>query len=275
MKTILVDDMLLDLKLFELKCADMPDFEIVGKFTDPAEAVAYASSHEVDFALLDIDMPGMDGIELARRLREMRADIIIVFATAHTKYAVEAIRMKADYILFKPFDREDIADVLERAKLLHGRQRKRIYFHTFGVFDMLVDSQPVHFRSAKAKELMALCVFRDGCVVSIHEIIEYLWGEDADVDTDKTGYRRTIKELTDTLREVKAEEILQRERGSCRARMELAASDYRDFMNGDAAACCLFQGSYMQQYCWAESAIYALQERKEIMLARQTGRPAE
>ena len=33
MKTILVDDMLLDLQLFELKCADMPDFEIVGKFT--------------------------------------------------------------------------------------------------------------------------------------------------------------------------------------------------------------------------------------------------
>jgi two-component SAPR family response regulator len=138
MKTILVDDMLLDLQLFELKCRDMPDFEIVGKFTDPNEAVAYARSHEVDFALLDIDMPGMDGIELARKLRELRSDVIIVFATAHTKFAVEALRMKADYMIFKPFDREDIADVLERAKLLHGRQRKRYYFHTFGVFDMMV-----------------------------------------------------------------------------------------------------------------------------------------
>ena len=39
MKTILVDDMLLDLQLFELKCADMPDFEIVGKFTDPNAAI--------------------------------------------------------------------------------------------------------------------------------------------------------------------------------------------------------------------------------------------
>ena len=275
MKTILVDDMLLDLQLFELKCADMPDFEIVGRFTEPAQAVAYAETHEVDFALLDIDMPGMDGIELAKRLRQLRRDIIIVFATAHTKFAVEALRMKADYMIFKPFDREDIADVMERAKLLHGRQRKRIYFHTFGVFDMLVAGQSVHFHSAKAKELMALCVFRDGRPVSIHEIVEYLWGEDAEVDADKTGYRRTIKELTDTLREYGAETFLERERGACRARMELAASDYRDFMNGDDQACCLFQGSYMQQYCWAESAIYALQERKEIMLARQTRRPAE
>ena len=69
MKTILVDDMLLDLQLFELKCADLPDFEIVGKFTDPNAAIEYASGHVVDFALLDIDMPGMDGIQLAQALR--------------------------------------------------------------------------------------------------------------------------------------------------------------------------------------------------------------
>ena len=88
--------------------------------------------------------------------------------------------MKADYIIFKPFDREDIADVMERAKLLRRRQCKRIHFHTFGAFDMLVDGEPVHFRSGKAKELMALCVYRDGRPVSIHEIVENLWGENAD-----------------------------------------------------------------------------------------------
>lgn len=125
MKTILVDDMLLDLQLFELKCADMPDFEIVGKFTDPNAAIEYAAGHVVDFALLDIDMPGMDGIHLAQALRRLRSDIIIVFATAHPKFAVEALKMKADYIIFKPFDREDIADVMERAKLLRRRQCKR------------------------------------------------------------------------------------------------------------------------------------------------------
>ena len=178
--------MLLDLQLFELKCADMPDFEIVGKFTDPNAAIEYAAGHVVDFALLDIDMPGMDGIHLAQALRRLRSDIIIVFATAHPKFAVEALKMKADYIIFKPFDREDIADVMERAKLLRRRQCKRIHFHTFGAFDMLVDGEPVHFRSGKAKELMALCVYRDGRPVSIHEIVENLWGENA----DGTGHHR-------------------------------------------------------------------------------------
>ena len=79
------------------------------------------------------------------------------------------------------------------AKLLRRRQCKRIHFHTFGAFDMLVDGEPVHFRSGKAKELMALCVYRDGRPVSIHEIVENLWGENA----DGTGYRRTIKELAE------------------------------------------------------------------------------
>lgn len=275
MKTILVDDMILDMELFDLKCANMPDFEIVGKFTDPEQAVAYAAEHPVDFAMLDIDMPGMNGIELAKKLRVLHRDIVIVFATAYTKYAVEALRMKADYIIFKPFDREDITDVLDRAKLLHGRQQKRIRFHTLGVFDMLVDGKPVRFRSSKAKELMALCVFRNGCSVSIHDMIEYLWGEDADVNINKTGYRRTIKELTDTLRDYGAAEVFQRERGFVRVRMEAADSDYQDFMNGDQDACCLFQGMYMQQYSWAESGIYALQERKELMLSQRAEMPGQ
>ena len=168
MKTILVDDMLLDLQLFELKCADMPDFEIVGKFTDPNAAIEYAAG------------------------------------------------------------------------------------------------QPVHFRSGKAKELMALCVYRDGRPVSIHEIVENLWGENA----DGTGYRRTIKELADTLRDYGAEEMFLRSRGSLRVRMDLADSDFQAFMSGDEDAICQFQGVFMQQYSWAEPMVCTLQEKKELMLAR-------
>ena len=270
MKTILVDDMLLDLQLFELKCADMPDFEIVGKFTNPDQAIAYAAGHVVDFALLDIDMPGMNGMELAQRLRQIRRDII-VFATAHPKFAVDALRMKADYMIFKPFDREDIADVMERAKLLRRRQNKRFFFRTFGAFDMLVDGEPVRFRSAKAKELMALCLYRQGCPASIHEIVECMWGEET-AGADSTGYRRTIKELTDTLRDYAAEELLLRARGSLQLRLELVDSDYQRFLDGDPDAICQFQGSFLRQYSWAEPMVYTLLEKKQLMLARLSRR---
>ena len=116
----------------------------------------------------------------------------------------------------------------------------------------------------EAKELMALCVYRDGRPVSIHEIVENLWGENA----DGTGYRRTIKELADTLRDYGAEEMFLRSRGSLRVRMDLADSDFQAFMSGDEDAICQFQGVFMQQYSWAEPMVCTLQEKKELMLAR-------
>ena len=268
MKTILVDDMLLDMRLFELKVRDVPDFEIVGKFKNPMEAIEYAKNNVVDFAMLDIDMPGMNGIELAKQLRQIRSDIIIVFATAHPKFAVEAMRMKADYIIFKPFDRDDIVDVIRRAKLFQQWQRKRYYFRTFGLFDMLVDGKSVRFHSAKAKELMALCVWRNGSPVTIYEIVERLWGEELADTPERTGYRRAIKELADTLKSYDAESLFIRERGSIRIDMSQCESDYQSFWNGEMDAVCQFQGSFMEQYSWAEAAVYSLEERKQVILSR-------
>ncbi|HWS30148.1 MAG TPA: response regulator [Clostridia bacterium] len=262
MKTILVDDMALDMQLLQLKCADLPDFEIVGMFTDPAEAEAYAQKNNVEFAMLDIDMPGMNGIELAMRLRALRRDIIIVFVTAHPRFTVEAFRIKADYMMFKPFGRDDVLDVMERAKLLQNRQKKRVFFHTFGSFEMLVDGKPVRFLSSRAKELMALLVYHEGRSVSIHGIIECLYEGSENKTADNTGYRRTIKELADTLRAFGVEEIFVRERGSCRIRRELISCDYYDFWEGKPDAVTRFDGSFLSDYAWAEPAIFRMCEKK-------------
>jgi two-component SAPR family response regulator len=264
MKTILVDDMILDMRLFELKCADMPDFEIVAKFTDSCEALEYAKHNVVEFALLDIDMPGMNGMELAANIRTLWPSVVIVFVTAHPRYAVDALRMKADYVVFKPFDRDDISDVLERAKLLQIRQEKRVHFHTFGYFEMLVENRPIHFHSAKAKELMALCVYYEGRCVSIYDIIEHLWEGSDTKSTDNTGYRRTIKELRDTLQDCHSEDIFVRERGNCRIRRELVSCDYYDFWNGNPEVLARFDGKFMSDYAWAESAIFQMCERKKL-----------
>lgn len=267
MKTILVDDMILDLQLFEMKCADMPEFEIVGKFTDPLEAIAFAKDNVVDFAVLDIDMPGINGMELAQKLRDIRGDMVIVFATAHMQYAVDALKIKADYIIFKPFDRYDIEDVLERARLLKQRQKKKYYFQTFGLFDMRIHGVPVYFRSSKAKELLALCVYREGQPVTNYELIEKLWGDEFADNPERTGYRRLIKELTDTLKQYNSDEILIRERGSIRIRKDSVDSDYFEALAGDGEACVSFQGEFMKQYSWAEEAVYGLYERKRLVLA--------
>ena len=154
--------------------------------------------------------------------------------------------------------------MLEHARLLHSRQQKRVQFHTFGNFEMLVDEKPVRFVSAKAKELMALCVFYEGRNVGIYDIIEHLCEDSENKTAENTGYRRTIKELSDTLKNVNAEEIFVRERGSCRIRRELVSCDYYDFWAGKTDAISRFDGRFMSDYAWAESAIYRMCEKKGL-----------
>ena len=131
---------------------------------------------------------------------------------------------------------------------------------------MLVENRPVRFRSAKAKELMALCVFYEGRCVSIYDIIEHLWEGSDTKSTDNTGYRRTIKELRDTLQDYRAEDIFVRERGNCRIRRELVSCDFYDFWDGKSDAVSRFDGRFMSEYAWAEDAIYQMCEKKKSIL---------
>ena len=118
MRTIVVDDEELSMRQFEIECAQVREIELVGRFTNPLEALDYARNNAVDFALLDIEMPQMNGIELARRLREIKRDMIIIFVSGYSDYVLDALKMKSDYYVFKPYSREDILDALNRARLL-------------------------------------------------------------------------------------------------------------------------------------------------------------
>jgi hypothetical protein len=59
--------------------------------------------------------------------------------------------MKADYYVFKPYTKEDVEDVLVRARLLSKRLEKPVFIRTFGNFEVFVDEKPVYFKSAKRK----------------------------------------------------------------------------------------------------------------------------
>jgi two-component system response regulator AlgR len=100
------------------ECTD-PPCQVVGEAADPASALAWLAERQTDVTLLDIQMPGANGIQLASRLREDPACAgrcgAIVFVTAHGEHALRAFELEATDYLTKPVRRERLQQALKRA----------------------------------------------------------------------------------------------------------------------------------------------------------------
>jgi two-component system LytT family response regulator len=97
------DEPLIREGLGELLAAE-PEVRVVAACADGASALAAVRQHAPDVLFLDVQMPGMDGIAVARALAESAAPPAVVFATAHERYAVAAFEVSAVDYLLKPFD---------------------------------------------------------------------------------------------------------------------------------------------------------------------------
>ncbi|HEV2386025.1 MAG TPA: response regulator [Candidatus Acidoferrales bacterium] len=93
------------------------EVRLVGQGKNGLEAIALIKEHAPDLVFLDVQMPGLDGFGVIRKLVERKLAVPhIIFATAFDNYAVHAFEVNAiDYVL-KPFDRERIAKAIERAR---------------------------------------------------------------------------------------------------------------------------------------------------------------
>ena len=120
LRCVVVDDEPLARQGLREMLAEHPDVEVVAECADGRSGLRAVREHEPDVLFLDVHMPGMDGLALARALDGDRAPEV-VFVSAHDRYAIHAFEVEAaDYIL-KPFDGERLADALDRARSRRGR----------------------------------------------------------------------------------------------------------------------------------------------------------
>jgi two-component system LytT family response regulator/two-component system response regulator LytT len=104
---------------------DFEDIEIVGTAGNGLEAFDLVQKLEPDLVFLDVQMPGLDGLGVVRKLREKSDELPhIIFTTAFDQYAVEAFRLEAMDYLLKPIERNRLEETLDRARRsLLDRQR--------------------------------------------------------------------------------------------------------------------------------------------------------
>ncbi len=91
-------------------------FTLCGEASDGAELLALAAEHHPQLVLLDVEMPGVSGVDCARELQDSDPQTILIFATAHDKYMADAFEVYAFDYLLKPFKAERALATLERAK---------------------------------------------------------------------------------------------------------------------------------------------------------------
>lgn len=114
---ILVDDEKLASDELAYQLRDFPDIEVAAACSNGLEALKLIEDLEPDLVFLDVQMPGLDGMGVMRRMRESGAPIpYVVMVTAYDQYAVEAFRWEALDYLLKPIDKERLAMTVERAR---------------------------------------------------------------------------------------------------------------------------------------------------------------
>ena len=252
MKAICVDDEELILQLTVSMCRQLPELDEVFGFDTADGALAWLDNNTTDIALLDIDMPGMNGITLAKRIRDKHPDTAILFLTGYAQYAVDAFSVHADGYLLKPIGKERLAAEVAYALSRHGKKDvSHIFVRTFGDFDILVDGQPIAFSRSKAKELLAYLVDRQGGTVTRAGLSAILW-EDEPYDRSRQKQLDVIiRSLRDTLTEYGISDIMEMQKGSLRICPEKIDCDMVRLFNGEEYASKAYHGEYMSSYSWA------------------------
>ena len=115
--TLVVDDERLAREELIYLLKAHPDLEVVGQGHNGLEAINLIKEHEPDLLFLDVQMPGLDGFAVIKKLLEKKLKLPhIVFATAYDQYAVQAFEVNAVDYLLKPFDKERVARAVQRAR---------------------------------------------------------------------------------------------------------------------------------------------------------------
>ncbi len=246
-----VDDEFLALEDFEDTCREVGITDEIVKFNNPIEALGFVACNKVDIAFLDIEMPIIKGIELARRIKETSKNTRIIFATGYSEYALDAFKADAvDYVL-KPYEPERILQAYNKALLIKDVEvESHVFIKTFGYFDVFVDGKSVSFSSAKSKELLALLVDRNGGTVSTEQAVGILWEGREYTETVQSLFRKVLKSLRVTLEEVGISEILIDSRNQRSVDKSTFTCDYYEFLETKNSE--KFFGNYMEQYDWAK-----------------------
>lgn len=194
LKTLIVDDEPIARKILREGLEILSDVEIVDEAENGAAALDKIATHQPDLVLLDLQMPVMGGLDVVWNLRHGVHMPVIVIVTAYDKYAIQAFEAGAIDYLLKPVGEERLAEAVERAKRVTGREAAE----KVALLQEIVDQS----RTARTRKLVGK-IGEEFFLLSTEEI--YAFQADGDlvwIVTSKRKYiaTQTLKVLEQRLR---------------------------------------------------------------------------
>jgi two-component system, LytTR family, response regulator LytT len=121
-RTLIVDDELPAREELAFLLSHDPRVEVIGQASTGMEAVKKTKELAPDLLLLDIQLPDFSGLHVAQIVSELGMETTIVFITAFDQFAIEAFKLRAFHYLLKPYDEEDLIQVID---LLGKKEKKK------------------------------------------------------------------------------------------------------------------------------------------------------
>ena len=213
------------------------------------EALDIVTNNNIDVMFLDVEMPGMSGLEVARQSKAERPKTNIVLCTAYEQYALNAWQLFISGYLVKPASTEQVKNALSHLRIPVVEQLR---VQCFGHFEVFYRDTVVTFKRSGAKEMFAYLVSLRGTSVTSGELCELLRTEPVNPDLKKASVRKYAMEIRNTLFGIGFEDVLHHTRDSYSIVPARLDCDFYRYLDGDADARSLYGGEFMCQYSWAE-----------------------
>ena len=215
MITLSVDDQqsVNDLMVYMLKKIDPNGTHMSA--SDMKQALSLLSD-DVQILFLDIEMPGLNGIEAAPMLKEKYKKLNIIFVTGHPEYVLDAVAMHPSGFLTKPVCEQDIIRELQELRFLLEPVKCPLKVQC-SPFALFVNGEPFDFGRGLTLEMFAYLIYKQGAFCTNGELLGILWGG----NPEKQGnLRQLVMNMRNCLDKINAGNIIVKKYGKLGVNMD-------------------------------------------------------
>lgn len=180
----MIDDEYLSLQYLGFLFSKIEGVHVTGAYTEADDLINHVQTNDMDAVFMDIQMPGIDGIQLAEQLLSIDSSIHIIFITGHNSFGAQAFELNAlDYIL-KPVELERLEKTIHRIINKQNSKKQdekpvecRTYIKNLGTFQIYQDDKrlDIKWRTSKTKELFAYFIQNHEYTILKRDLTNLMW----------------------------------------------------------------------------------------------------